>query len=195
MSLAGITDAINNATFRATWGMLDGWRRLAENRTAQRVLSAWLAVTVTLLLCTGSLYLVRDRYALGHNVSDSLPQSFFWIVKSEPVQKGDYVAFKYHNQGAGDPFPDGVTFTKFVQATAGATIATSGRDVYVDGRYAGHAKPHSKTGVPLELIAPQVIPPGQLYVLGTHRDSYDSRYARVGLIKQNDVIGKAIPLF
>jgi conjugal transfer pilin signal peptidase TrbI len=49
--------------------------------------------------------------------------------------------------------------------------------------------------VPLELIAPQVIPPGQLYVLGTHRDSYDSRYARVGLIKQNDVIGKAIPLF
>lgn len=178
------------------WSLYDGWMRLMQNNRVQTVLKVWLFVVAVLLAGIVSLKLVSDKYIVSHNVSDSLPQTLFLIDKTASVKKGDYVAFVYHNQGADDPFPEGVYFTKLVVGVEGSKVTSNeSRMVFVDNQYVGYAKPTSKLGVPLELIANQTVPAGSLYVMGTHKDSYDSRYARVGLIKSSDIVGKAIPIF
>jgi conjugal transfer pilin signal peptidase TrbI len=36
---------------------------------------------------------------------------------------------------------------------------------------------------------------GEYFVSTPSKDGYDSRYARVGLIKQNEILGKAYEIF
>ena len=47
---------------------------------------------------------------------------------------------------------------------------------------------------PLDPIAPNVIPPGHVYVQGTSADSFDSRYRSSGLVSTTDVLARVRPL-
>ncbi|OYV77812.1 MAG: conjugative transfer signal peptidase TraF, partial [Acidithiobacillus ferrivorans] len=59
----------------------------------------------------------------------------------------------------------------------------------------GVAKTHAYDNRPLAPITPMLIPPGYFYVQGTSPDSFDSRYAASGLVRTDQVIGRALPLF
>ena len=69
------------------------------------------------------------------------------------------------------------------------------RMVSVNGEPVGLAKTHSFDRRPLDPIAEGVIPAGHYYVQGTSPDSFDSRYRASGLVRADQVLGTAVPLF
>ena len=77
---------------------------------------------------------------------------------------------------------------------AGDVIEVRGRRIYVAGVFVGEAKPFAQSGRPLEAIESQVIPAGYVFMSGEHIDSYDSRYAEIGLIPRERIIGRAFPV-
>jgi hypothetical protein len=74
-------------------------------RHVKKHLPAYLLVAVC-------YHLFKANYLIGWNETPSLPYTLFVIHKNEPVNTGDYAAFRWHG---GHPFPDGSLFTKRVK--------------------------------------------------------------------------------
>ena len=86
-------------------------------------------------------------------------------------------------------------YLKTVRGLPGMTVMVSSDGaVSVAGTVVGAAKPHALDGRPLEAVAPGVIPPGRFYLHGDHADSHDSRYAEIGLVPRERVLGRAVAL-
>lgn len=131
-------------------------------------------------------------FTVGVNASQSLPERVYLVHKKDHnLNRGDYVAFRWHGGG---PYLPGVSFTKIVMGVPGDVVTMQGRDVYINGQYVSTAKTRATTGQLLELGRTGVIPPGHFYVHGTNKDSLDSRYAITGWIKAEAVVGKAQPI-
>ena len=88
-----------------------------------------------------------------------------------------------------------VPYLKTVRGVPGMTVAV-GEDgtVFLDGVAVGKAKTHSLDGRPLEAIAPGTIPPGRYFLHADHPDSHDSRYAEIGLVPRDRILGRAVAL-
>jgi len=88
-----------------------------------------------------------------------------------------------------------VPYLKTVRGVPGMRIA-AGPDgtVFLDGEPAGRAKAYALDGRPLQAIGPGIIPPGHYYLHADHIDSYDSRYAEIGLVPRTRILGRAIAL-
>jgi conjugal transfer pilin signal peptidase TrbI len=151
-------------------------------------LSGWLFAGL-------AFYLFQANYSIGYNATPSLPFKLFLIHYREPVRDGDYIAFRWHG---GKPYPDGMVFAKRVAGTAGDTVFREGRRFTVNGQ-AFAAKEVGMTGRPLNPAnlpeGRSVIPQGKHWVMGTHEFSLDSRYDLVGLVGQENVVGRAYPIF
>ena len=157
-------------------------------RHVKKHLPAYLLVAVC-------YHLFKANYLIGWNETPSLPFTLFIIHKNEPVNNGDYAAFRWHG---GHPFPDGSLFTKRVIGSQGDTVVRTGQSFTVN-RQTFVAKDHGMTGKalfpnPLPEGA-SIVPPDRYWVAGTHEYSFDSRYSQVGFIKQEDVVGRAYPIF
>lgn len=125
--------------------------------------------------------------------TDSLPQKTFLILKqSRQLGRDDYVAFKWHGGG---PYPKDLPFVKIVKGVPGDVVTVQGRDFFINGVKIATAKERSRKGLPLELGPAGVIPPGCYFVWTPHKDSFDSRYDLVGWLKDEEVIGRAVPLW
>jgi conjugal transfer pilin signal peptidase TrbI len=144
------------------------------------------------------LWVVSGRYfALSINVSDSLSGKVYLVQKGVKPALGDFAAFHY---AGGGPYAAGVWFLKRVTGIAGATVSSvdlgSGNtDYFVNGKLVGRAKPKAKSGYPLVPGPTGTIPPGLYYMAAPHPDSLDSRYALVGWVVDDQIIGRAIELF
>ena len=68
------------------------------------------------------------------------------------------------------------------------------RTVFLDGEAVGRAKTHALDGRPLAAVAPGVIPPGHYYLFADHADSHDSRYAEIGLVPRERILGRAVAM-
>ena len=133
-----------------------------------------------------------SRFQLGINLSESIAGHVFLIDKKEKsVEVGELVAFSSQNAF---PIPDGVTLIKRVAGVAGDHVTVKNRFVFINDKPVALAKPASRTGDPLQPITSVVIPEGFFFALGEHPDSFDSRYARPGLIPSNTVRGRAYRL-
>ena len=66
--------------------------------------------------------------------------------------------------------------------------------VSLDGVPIGRAKTQALDGRPLEAIAPGIIPPGHYYLHADHADSHDSRYAEIGLVAAERILGRALAM-
>lgn len=138
------------------------------------------------------------HFTVSINASDSLPGIVFLVQKGTwPPRKGDLVAFRYTGGG---PYQAGALFLKRIAGVPGAYVtaidAGDGyRDYYVDGVFVGRAKPISRTGVPLRHGPVGVIPPGRYYMAAPHPDSLDSRYALVGWVADEQIVGRAFKIF
>ena len=88
-----------------------------------------------------------------------------------------------------------VPYLKTVRGVPGMAVAV-GPDgtVFLDGEPVGRAKSHALDGRPLAAIAPGIIPPGRFYLHGDHADSHDSRYAEIGLVPRDRILGRAIAM-
>ncbi len=88
-----------------------------------------------------------------------------------------------------------VPYLKTVRGLPGMAIEI-GQDktVYLDGVAVGRAKSHALDGRPLKAIAPGIIPPGRYFLHADHPDSHDSRYAEIGLVPRERILGRAVAL-
>ena len=88
-----------------------------------------------------------------------------------------------------------VPYLKTVRGLPGATISIApDRTVFVDRTALGRAKTHALDGRPLEAVPPGTIPPGHYYLHGDHVDSHDSRYAEIGLVPRERILGRSLAL-
>ena len=136
-------------------------------------------------------------FALTLNVSDSLPGTVFLVHKGTRPDKGELAAFRY---AGGGPYERGALFLKQALGVAGSSVigkdvGSGYRDYSVDGRYVGRAKPKSRTGMPLDPGPTGVVPTGHYYLAAPNPDSLDSRYALVGWVAEDQIVGRAFRIF
>ena len=136
-------------------------------------------------------------FTLTLNVSDSLPGTVFLVQKGAKPEKGQLAAFRY---AGGGPYEHGVLFLKQMLGVPGSLVigmdvGSGYRDYFVDGQYAGRAKTRSRTGMPLEPGPSGAIPAGRYYMAAPNPDSLDSRYALVGWVSEDQIVGRAFRIF
>jgi conjugal transfer pilin signal peptidase TrbI len=162
--------------------------KLYSHFTRRAVMYLWMLVT----------FVAFGRYfTLTINVSDSLPGTIFLVQKGAKPGKGDLAAFWYNGGG---PYERGSLFLKRVLGMPGSVVTATDwgngyRDYFVDGQFAGSAKPLSKDGMPLAPGPVGVIQEGHYYMAAPNPDSLDSRYALVGWVADSQIVGRGIKIF
>lgn len=166
---------------------------------------AWLATSLdalhehfcsqyrTYILVLLTYWAFGSRFEFAINVSDSLPGSVFIIQKGVQPARGDYVAFVYRNDFL---FPRGMHLLKRVAGISGDTVNSRDHKYHVNGEFVGKALPVTSKGLPIsESGLNGAIPSGYYYAQADHPRSFDSRYAALGLVPSDSVIGKAYRVF
>ena len=93
-----------------------------------------------------------------------------------------------------------VPYLKTVRGLPGAVVSVdtravdAGRTVRIDGAPVARAKSHALDGRPLVAVAPGVVPDGHYYLHADHPDSHDSRYAEIGPVPRERILGRAVAL-
>lgn len=171
-------------------GLLEGTQsqraaRLAKNRRFIVLLVAWATAAGVLLIG------VRPWARLAFNGSASLPGVLYLVLAHQPVQRDQLIAFfPPHNPY----YRDGMYFVKQAKGVGGDHIERRGADFFVNGQHLATAKARSLKGLPLQPGPEGVLPEGFYWVWTPHPDSYDSRYADVGWIAPDRVLGRAYRL-
>jgi conjugal transfer pilin signal peptidase TrbI len=173
----------------ATAGWLSWPRRIAEQRVLWKHFRRHWYVYLPLL----SVYL----WALDHigvNWTPSLPYHVVYIEKHVAVGRGDLVVFRFEG-GEIAHHIKGQRFFKRIAGMPGDEIALRDRTVFINGEPVGFARSSTLDGTTLEAIEPGVIPANRFYVQGTHEMSFDSRYRVNGLVRSDQLIGRAMVIF
>ena len=153
----------------------------------------WLAIGgLSLCLAGGSaLAAWRDDHALLINTSQSLPNWAFWIDRKRVPARGDFVVFNPPRTPlivahfGKVPAP----FAKRVLGMPGDIVTRDGPIVRIKGREVARLKAFSKRGETLD-PGPLGRIPEHCYYLGTaHADGFDSRYADIGFVCRNRIVG------
>jgi conjugal transfer pilin signal peptidase TrbI len=136
-------------------------------------------------------------FTLTINISNSLPGTIFLVHKGSKPEKGDLTAFRY---AGGGPYERGTLFLKQMVGIPGSTVVANDagngyRDYFVDGKPVGRAKPLSSAGMPLAPGPAGLIPEGRYYLAAPNPDSLDSRYALVGWVADDQIVGRAYRIF
>ena len=127
--------------------------------------------------------ILLTQVKLIYITSESVPYSCCLQLYNVEPEIGDLCVLDFHS-----PDSDKVTtLVKYVAGKAGDQIHVRDRKVFVNGRFVGEAKANNLTP-----IDDMTIPNGFVFVMGTHENSFDSRYKEFGLIKEKDLHGKAI---
>lgn len=144
------------------------------------------------LLAARGLADVAARWRFSVNLTDSLPNWAFLVDRHDRApERGQLVAF------APPPNPwfrPGAIFAKEVVGVPGDVVERRGRAFWIGGRFVGRAKDRARDGSPVEPGPVGVIPAGRYFVMTDHPDSLDSRYAEIGWIGRDRIIGVARPV-
>jgi len=126
----------------------------------------------------------------------SLKHRVYYISKisaKDTIKRNNYVLFKMkenryvENEGNLDVM-------KIAVCVTGDTLTESNRDYYCNGVYLGHAKEQSLKGQKVDNFKFNgLIPPDNIFVMGQHKDSFDSRY--YGFVERKDVKAITYPIF
>lgn len=113
----------------------------------------------------------------------------------QPPKIGDYVLARMPKTGLGVGAREGDRIVKKVRAVAGDSIKIVGTELWINGKHADRlwlAK--SIPGkAPGDFDAEYTLKDGQLFLMGTTQESFDSRYW--GVVNREAFLGYAIPLF
>lgn len=135
-------------------------------------------------------------HALMINTSPSLPYWAIWLDRSATPARGDIVLFDPPESDlvrahfGADP----QAFGKVVLGLPGDTVSETDRRFAINGRDVAFAKPVSLRGEALALGPTGTIPPDCFYVGTAHKDSFDSRYAAIGWICKDRILGVGRPV-
>ena len=114
------------------------------------------------------------------------------IPRGQHIDRNSYVLFKGHfAQIEGGR---ALQVMKIARCIPKDDLFNKDKDYYCNGNYLGTAKEFSKKGERLiNFKFNGIVPPEKLFVMGQHRDSYDSRY--FGFIEEKDVFAIGHPIF
>ena len=131
------------------------------------------------------------------NASESVPIGWYYVTKRQPVigeiaviKSADWVQIYASSHGY---LPHNVWLLKPIFASQPSIICRFGLHVFVDGKRVVKAKITDK----MHRLLPvwkgcKALSSTQYFVLGRHRDSFDSRY--FGPIEKHQVVGTAISI-
>ena len=131
------------------------------------------------------------------NASESVPIGWYFVAKHQPkigeiavIKPVDWVQIYASSRGY---LPQDVWLLKPVFASHPSIICRSGSHVFVDGKQVAKAKIMDNQHRLLPVWKGcKALASTQYFVIGRHRDSFDSRY--FGPIEKHQVIGTAFPL-
>ena len=125
------------------------------------------------------------------NTTESLPNWAFFIDKGRLPERGDFVVFNPPRTAlitahfGSRPSP----FAKRALGVPGDLVTRTGNAVQVNGETVATLKPRTKRGETL-LPGPTGRIPKRCYYLGTaHGDGFDSRYAEIGFVCADRIVG------
>jgi conjugal transfer pilin signal peptidase TrbI len=132
--------------------------------------------------------IVADRLGVMINITESLPERVFIVFKGQlPTKYDQLLVYKLpHNERFA-----GKQFIKRVGGMAGDYVVEKDNKYVINGKFLGTAKTADRNGLSVEKQPARMIPKNQYFAYSTHKDSYDSKYKEVGLIRVNDIVGVA----
>lgn len=158
-------------------------------------LFAFNGVMYAFVLWIAAVNIVGFPYRLGIDGQKvrCLPWSVF-IVKSEVprvIKPGDLVQYRTGKVGHGF---DGLIAVKMVGAVPGDRVEIRDDELFINGQTRDRLwLIKTLRAKPGQFDRSFVVPPGEYLMLGTSRESFDSRYW--GTVKQEQLLGSAIPVF
>ena len=157
-------------------------------RIAQRTLIGLCGAIIGLVLVQAAL---SHWYVFGFNIDSSLPGSVYLVIRGELPQRLDIAAFR----APPNPYyPEDAPFIKVARGVPGDCVSRHGREYLVNGVAIGSAKQKTRHGQPLTPGPTGTLPPGHFFFWTPHIDSYDSRYAEIGWITTDRILGRAVKL-
>lgn len=132
------------------------------------------------------------HFGFAINMTKSLPTKFFLVQLHGNPTVGDYIVFKAPLTSG---LPANTTLTKKILAGPGDRVAVKKQEIFINEQRVATAKTHSLQGEALKVGPQGVLGKGQYYVATPHKDSFDSRYHRIGWISKELILGVAYPLF
>ncbi len=146
-----------------------------------------------IVMCLAGIYWLPAHLAV--DLAPSLPYYVFFLRQrpdERDIRKGSLVMFVHDHPMAASLKTKNLV--KKVSCIEDEFLRVEDRKYYCGDRYLGVAKTHSLTGVPVKnFVFNGRIPRGFLFVMGTNKDSYDSRY--FGFISRKEVTAIAYPVF
>ena len=148
-------------------------------------------IALAVMIALAALWLAAaSRVHVNASWSDGAWGYAAFPLFGEDPAIGDRVLFE-----PPDALDSPVPYLKTVRGVPGMTVSVDADGtVRLDGIAMGRAKTHALDGRPLQAIAPGAIPPGHFYLHADHADSHDSRYAEIGLVPRNRILGRAIAM-
>jgi conjugal transfer pilin signal peptidase TrbI len=150
----------------------------------------WLAIIC--LLVAGTLL----PYKFSVTLTPSLKHRIYWLTRNpDKVVRGDYVLFHHKELAAKVGMKKSEEMLKVIGCNEGDQLTVDAeKKFYCNGEYMVRAKDISLKGEPLQhFVFNGQIPKGVMFVMGQHKDSYDSRY--FGFVDKNRILAKAYPIF
>ncbi|MDH5179526.1 MAG: S26 family signal peptidase [Gammaproteobacteria bacterium] len=149
-----------------------------------------IAITaISILLLQAAL---SPWYLFGVNVNESLPGTLYLVYRGELPSRDDIAAFR---TPPNPYYPVDVPFIKIVKGVPGDRITRNGQEFSINGRTVGLVKLKTRDGLPLTSGPTGVLPPHHYFFWTSHKDSYDSRYAEIGWISEDRIVGRAVRVF
>ncbi|MGH8159233.1 MAG: S26 family signal peptidase [Rhodanobacter sp.] len=156
----------------------------------------WLILGVGALAMVMVVKRVERDWALtfSDETQQSLDHVYFVVHKADHhVVRGQYVAFRV---GPGlKRYPEGTGFMKVAVGMPGDRVQVTACATYVNGdRVAGGLDLMKPLGQPATAFERSfIVPPNNLFVVGTRPFSYDSRYW--GLVPASRIVGRGYALW
>lgn len=150
----------------------------------------WLAITC--LIVAGTLI----PYKFSVTLTPSLKHRIYWLTRNpDKVVRGDYVLFHHKEFAAKVGMKKSEEMLKVIGCNEGDQLTVDAeKKFYCNSEYLVRAKDISLKGEPLQhFVFNGQIPKGVMFVMGQHKDSYDSRY--FGFVEKNRILAKAYPIF
>ena len=150
----------------------------------------WLFIA--LIVVVGSQLPSRISVTL----TPSLKHRVYWLTRNpDCVGRGEYVLFHDKELAARIGMKKSEDMMKLVGCNEGDLLTVDAeKKFYCNGEYLVRAKDVSLKGGRLEnFVFNGPIPAGFMFVIGQHKDSYDSRY--FGLVEKSRIRAKAYPIF
>jgi type IV secretory pathway protease TraF len=129
------------------------------------------------------------------NASESVPIGWYFVAKRPPkigeiavIKPSEWMQMYAAQRGY---LPSNVWLLKPIFASHPSVICRFGKHVLVDGKHVAKANHFDKKRRLLPYWKGcRMLKPGEVFVLGKHRDSFDGRY--FGAVNRDQVVGTAI---